>query len=129
MKCKNGSSQFHATVVAVSNGTLGQVILEPSASSKQQIQSEHPSIALRSIHSVLANFDALPDSAYVRLPVVLAIFGCSRATWYRWVKSGRVPAPKKLSSRIAVSQVGSLRGCLKNFEASGQLGSKVGDGK
>lgn len=111
----------HRTVVSVKE--------EPAVNSKQQIQSENPSKSSRSQSVSLLQFDQLPDTAYVRLPVVLALFGCSRATWYRWVKSGRVPAPKKLSSRISVNQVGSLRVCLKNFEASGQLGSIEGDGK
>ena len=35
------------------------------------------------------NFDALPDSAHVRLPVVVGLFACSAATVWRRVKDGQ----------------------------------------
>jgi len=91
------------------------------------IQVKKLPIAQSPTQFTIAHFDELPDCGYVRLPVVLALFGCSRPTWYRWIKSGRVPTPKKAGSRISLYQVGSLRVSLKNFEVSGQLGSKVGN--
>ncbi|MEG1128470.1 MAG: AlpA family phage regulatory protein [Comamonas sp.] len=54
-------------------------------------------------------FDSLPDVALVHLPVVQALFACSRATVWRRVKSGQIPAPLKLSERTTVWQVASLR--------------------
>lgn len=57
----------------------------------------------------LANFDDLPRSAHVRLPVVAALLGASPATIWRWAKVGRIPAPKKLGLGITAWNVGDLR--------------------
>ncbi len=62
--------------------------------------------------SALQNFDLLPGSAHVRLPVVAALCGCSNATVWRMVKLGALPAPKHLSARAASWQVGQLRAAL-----------------
>ncbi len=58
------------------------------------------------------NFDALPASANVRLPVVAALRGCSTATVWRDVKRGLLPAPRKISERITAWNVGDLRKAL-----------------
>jgi len=60
----------------------------------------------------LKNFDSLPDSANVRLPVVAALYGCSPATIFRRVKSGHIPAPRKISERVTAWNVGALRKAL-----------------
>ena len=70
------------------------------------------------VNSSLSNFDSLPDSGFVRLPVLLGLLGCSRATIWRWVKSKKVPAPKKLGERIAAWNVGEIRAALKTISAS-----------
>ncbi|ART53540.1 hypothetical protein CBP34_06450 [Acidovorax carolinensis] len=62
----------------------------------------------------LRNFSGLPDEAFVRLPVVLMLLGVSRATVWRLCKSGALPAPKKLGSRISVWNVGALRNVLNS---------------
>ncbi len=62
--------------------------------------------------SALQNFDLLPGSAHVRLPVVTALVGCSKATVWRMVKLGTLPSPKHLSARAASWQVGELRAAL-----------------
>lgn len=64
------------------------------------------------IPDALRNFDSLPDSANVRLPVVAALRGCSTATVWRDVKRGLLPAPRKLSERVTAWNVGQLRRCL-----------------
>ena len=56
----------------------------------------------------LINFDYLPDSSNVRLPVVKAIIGCSDATVWRLVNSGALTA-RKLSERVTSFNVGQLR--------------------
>lgn len=60
------------------------------------------------IPDALKNFDSLPDSAFVRLPVVQALYGCSAATVWRGVKAGRIPKPRKLSPRTTCGNVGEL---------------------
>lgn len=57
----------------------------------------------------LAQFDSLPDSAHVRLPVVRALHGISSPTVWRWVRSGVLPKPVKLGPRITAWCVGDLR--------------------
>lgn len=67
------------------------------------------------VPEALRNFDTLPDSANVRLPVVQVLYGgCSHATVWRNVKSGRIPAPRKLTARVTAWNVGELRRALKN---------------
>lgn len=64
------------------------------------------------IPDALKHFDSLPDSAYVRLPVVKALKSCSDATIWRMSKRGDLPAPRKLSERITAWNVGELRKAL-----------------
>jgi predicted DNA-binding transcriptional regulator AlpA len=61
------------------------------------------------IPAALAQFDQLPDSAHVRLPVVAALHGVGPATVWRWVKAGRLPAPVKLGPNVTAWRVGALR--------------------
>ena len=67
---------------------------------------------LTSLPSALINFDSLPDSAYVRLPVVEALFACSSASVWRGVAASRIPKPKKLSPKTTCWNVGDLRAAL-----------------
>lgn len=67
---------------------------------------------LSALPDALKNFESLPDSANVRLPVVAALYGCSPATIFRRVKSGHIPAPRKLSERVTAWNVGQLRQAL-----------------
>lgn len=72
-----------------------------------------PSKVSQSIPDALRHFDALPDSAFVRLPIVKALFGGrSHASIYRDVKAGRLPAPVALGPRCSGWNVGSLRKIL-----------------
>lgn len=57
----------------------------------------------------LAQFDSLPDSAHVRLPTVAALNAVGPATVWRWVKTGRLPAPVKLGPNTTGWRVGELR--------------------
>lgn len=56
----------------------------------------------------LANFDLLPDSANVRLPTVMQLYGISAATVWRNVGK-YIPKPRKLSARTTCWNVGELR--------------------
>lgn len=60
----------------------------------------------------IADFDKLPDSAYVSPQVVARLFGVDRITVWRWAKSGKIPKPKKFGTRIARWDVGSVRRAL-----------------
>lgn len=71
--------------------------------------STSPTSAKADIPAALAQFDQLPDSAHVRLPIVAALHGISAPTVWRWVKSGRLPAPMKLGPNTTAWRVGDLR--------------------
>ena len=62
-----------------------------------------------SINSALSNFDQLPDSANVRLPTVMGLYGISAATVWRQVKAGIIPSPRKLTPRTTAWSVKDLR--------------------
>ena len=56
----------------------------------------------------LRDFDFLPDSANVRLPVVAALHGVSTVTVWRWSNSGKLPAPTRTGG-VTAWNVGALR--------------------
>lgn len=59
----------------------------------------------------LVEFDHMPDSANVRLPTVMKLFGMSAATV--WRHAGKlIPAPIKLTPRVTVWNVGELKKSL-----------------
>ena len=64
------------------------------------------------VNDVLERFGSLPDEAHVRLPVVKALYGCSEASVWRYVKNGTLPAPRKFGSRVTAWNVGELRASL-----------------
>ena len=70
-----------------------------------------------SIPDALRNFDQLPDSANVRLPIVAALFACSTATVWRRAKAGVIPKPRNLGGNVTAWNVGELRKALNQEEA------------
>ena len=64
------------------------------------------------IPPALVNFDSMPDSAYIRLPVLKALYAVSSATIWRGVKLGTIPKPSKLSERCTAWNVGLVRAAL-----------------
>lgn len=55
------------------------------------------------------DFDTMSNSGFVRLPTLLGLFSCSRSTIWRWVKAGKIPAPKKLGPRVTAWNVAEIR--------------------
>ena len=66
----------------------------------------------QNIPPALVNFDSMPDSAYVRLPVIKALYGISGASVWRFCRNGKIPAPVKLSERCTAWNVGQIRANL-----------------
>lgn len=60
-------------------------------------------------------FDSLPDSAVIRLPVVLAVTGYGRASWLRGVQVGTLPLPVRIGPRSVGWRVGDVRAVLASF--------------
>jgi len=63
------------------------------------------------------NKNALPETGYVRLPSVLAVYPVSRSKLYCDIKKGKFPPPVKLSERISAWDVKTLR---KHLESIGR---------
>ena len=66
----------------------------------------------KAIPDALANFDQLPDSAYIRLPVMTGLFGISPASVWRGVKNQSIPSPVKLTERTTAWNVRLVREAL-----------------
>lgn len=66
----------------------------------------------QAIPEALANFDQIPNSAFIRLPVVMRLYGVSAATVWRGVKNGTIPKPSKLTVRTTAWNVGLVRAAL-----------------
>lgn len=74
----------------------------------QQLKSE----LTQPIPEALANFDQTPNSAFIRLPIVMRLYGVSAATIWRGVKNGTIPKPYKLTERTTAWNVGQVRAAL-----------------
>ncbi|MEQ1766102.1 MAG: AlpA family phage regulatory protein [Methylotenera sp.] len=66
----------------------------------------------KAIPPELANFEAMPSCAFIRLPVIMALYGVSSATIWRGVKNGTIPKPAKLTERTTAWNVGQVRASL-----------------
>jgi prophage regulatory protein len=51
----------------------------------------------------------LPESGYIRLPLVLAYTGLSKSTWYAGVKDGIYPRQHKIGRRAVGWDVDDIR--------------------
>ena len=56
-----------------------------------------------------------PDIALWRLPTVLAHIPVSRSGWWQGVKTGRYPAPVKLSTRCVAWRSADIRDLIASF--------------
>lgn len=74
----------------------------------QQLKSE----LTQNLPPALSQFDQMPNSAYIRLPVLKALYGVSSATIWRGVKTGTIPKPSKLSERCTAWNVGEIKADL-----------------
>lgn len=57
----------------------------------------------------------LPETGYVRLKTILAIFPMSASSWWAGVKDGRYPQPVKLGPRTTAWRVEDIRALLEHF--------------
>lgn len=73
-----------------------------------QQQKEIPN----ALPQALVKFDQMPESSYIRLPVVCALYGISTATVWRNCSKGLMPSPVKLSERCTAWNVGLIRADL-----------------
>lgn len=66
----------------------------------------------QAIPEALENFDKLPDSAYIRLPVMRGLYSVSSASIWRGVKNSTIPKPVKLTERTTAWSVKLVRAAL-----------------
>lgn len=59
----------------------------------------------------MANIN-LPETGFVRLPVVLSVFPISKSALYDGIRKGLYPAPVKLSERTAAWRVEDIRALI-----------------
>ena len=81
-----------------------------------------------------ANFDNLPDSAFIResqlvqspkRPASPAPLPFSAPTLWRKVKAGTFPAPVKLADRVTAWKVGDVRAWIASHCATQQTGTQA----
>jgi predicted DNA-binding transcriptional regulator AlpA len=81
-------------------------------------------MATNTTTAILAAFDGLPAVAYVKRPVVQALWGgISDFEVDRLEKAGKLPRRVKLGSRVNGWQVGALRAALDVLQASQTRGA------
>lgn len=66
----------------------------------------------QTISETLLNFENLPDSAFIRLPILKRLYGISEASCWRCSKNGSIPKPVKLTERTTAWNVGLIRADL-----------------
>lgn len=69
----------------------------------------------------MSSANSLPETGFLRLPQVLAVFPVSKSTWWAGVRSGRYPPPVKLSKRTTAWKAEDVRALI---EATGPGGAK-----
>lgn len=65
--------------------------------------------------TISMNNISLPESGFVRLPVVLSLFPISKSALYDGIKKGTYPAPVKLSERTAAWKVEDIRALIEKY--------------
>ncbi|MBI3480337.1 MAG: AlpA family phage regulatory protein [Nitrosomonadales bacterium] len=59
----------------------------------------------------------LPQTGFVRLPQILAVFPVGRSTWWNGVKSKKYPQPVKISPRCTAWKAEDIRALIENQTA------------
>lgn len=58
----------------------------------------------------------LPETGFVRLPEILAVFPVGKTTWWEGVKSGRYPQGVKLSARVTAWRAEDIRALIEGVD-------------
>lgn len=60
--------------------------------------------------------NSLPETGFVRLPVVLEVIPISKSSLYAGIKKGIYPAPVKLSERTSAWRVEDIRSLIEQHQ-------------
>ena len=63
---------------------------------------------------------SLPDTGYVRLPIILHHIPVGKSTWWEGCKSGRFPKPIKLSERCTAWRAEDIHLLIKKLAEQSQ---------
>lgn len=66
----------------------------------------------------MPNYQSLPETGFVRLPVIIAPAGpipVSKSTWWQGVKDGRFPKPVKLGAKTTAWRVEDIRDLIQRL--------------
>lgn len=65
---------------------------------------------MKSISKELSQFPVMPDTAYIKMPVLMAVLGgVSRSTVLRACEKGYLPKPIKITERLNAWSVKAIR--------------------
>jgi prophage regulatory protein len=56
---------------------------------------------------------SLPETGFLRLPQVLAVYPVSKSTWWQMIREDKAPKPVKLSRRCAAWRVEDIRAMIE----------------
>jgi predicted DNA-binding transcriptional regulator AlpA len=65
-------------------------------------------------------YKILPETGFVRLPQILAVFPISRTAFYAGVKSGKYPQPIKLTARCTAWKAVDIHALIASYN-TGEL--------
>lgn len=57
----------------------------------------------------------LPETGFVRLPLVLALIPVAKSSWWQGIKEGRFPKPVKLGPRTTAWRVQDIRALIESL--------------
>ena len=63
----------------------------------------------------------LPQTGFVRLPTILALYPVSKSTWLSGIKSGRFPVGVKLSENTRAWSVDCIRKLIEDVSENGEV--------
>jgi predicted DNA-binding transcriptional regulator AlpA len=71
------------------------------------------------------NTPLLPETGFVRLPIILMVFPVSRSTWFNGVKEGRYPKSHRIGPRAIAWRVEEIRKLIENAPPTAEVTSHV----
>lgn len=60
----------------------------------------------------------VPETGFMRLSQVLAVFPVSKSTWYQGIIEGKFPKPVKISPRCTAWKSEDIRTLIKSFQGN-----------
>ena len=63
-------------------------------------------------------YTSLPETGFVRLPVILKVIPIGKSSWWNGVKSGRFPQSGKLGPRTTAWRAEDIQELIKKYPTS-----------